>query len=55
MPKSNRKFSLKVQSLMSRWVDFTEISVRFLGIWIDDQLSFSGHLENLKLMINSGS
>ena len=32
----------------------TEKSVRFLGIWIDEHLSFSGHIEKLKSKLNSG-
>ena len=28
--------------------------MRFLGIWIDDQLSFSGHIAKLKGKLNSG-
>ena len=32
----------------------TEKSVRFLGIWIDEQLSFSGHIDKLKSKLNSG-
>ena len=28
--------------------------VRFLGIWIDESLSFSGHLAKLKSKLNSG-
>ena len=31
-----------------------EKSVRFLGIWIDDTLCFSGHTEKLKAKPNSG-
>ena len=31
-----------------------EKCVRFLGIWIDDLLSFSGHIEKLKSKLNSG-
>ena len=30
-----------------------EKSVRFLGIWIDDQLSFSGHIDKIKSKLNS--
>ena len=30
-----------------------EKTVRFLGIWIDDQLSFSGHIDKLKAKLNS--
>ena len=30
-----------------------EKSVRFLGIWIDDLLSFSGHIDKLKAKLNS--
>jgi hypothetical protein len=31
-----------------------EKSVRFLGIWIDDTLSFSSHIEKMKAKLNSG-
>ena len=31
-----------------------EKSVRFLGIWIDDALTFSGHISKLKSKLNSG-
>ena len=31
-----------------------ETSVRFLGIWIDDALTFSGHISKLKSKLNSG-
>ena len=31
----------------------SEKYVRFLGIWIDDQLSFSGHIDKLKAKLNS--
>ena len=28
--------------------------IRFLGVWLDDRLSFTGHIDKLKLKLNSG-
>ena len=32
----------------------TDTSVRFLGVWIDEEMSFSGHIAKLKGKLNSG-
>ena len=32
----------------------TDTTVRFLGVWIDEEMSFSGHITKLKGKLNSG-